>query len=89
MVVRFQACSQKKNGVPFHLFCFFGVVWSHNRVPLGPEIPGIILLYDVLVYIPGMYLYIQSAAVGHRVPDGKKYFWFIESDSIQCSISLI
>ena len=36
-------------GVPFfsHLF-LFGVVWFHTRVPLGPRIPGIILLYDVL-----------------------------------------
>ena len=25
-----------------------GVVWFHNRVPLGPDIPGIILLYDVV-----------------------------------------
>ena len=31
----------------FHLF-LVGVVWFHNRVPLGPAIPGIILLYDVL-----------------------------------------
>ena len=30
----------------FHLF-LFGAAWLHNRVALGPDIPGIILLYDV------------------------------------------
>ena len=32
----------------FQLF-WFGAVLVHNRVPLGPDIPGIILLYDVLL----------------------------------------
>ena len=27
----------------------FGVVWFHNRVPLGPNVPGIVLQYDVLL----------------------------------------
>ena len=30
----------------FHLLFLLGVVWFHNRVSLGPDIPGIILLCD-------------------------------------------
>ena len=60
-MVRFLACSfYFIFGVPFvHLF-LFGAVLFHNRVPLGPDIPGIILLYDV--FIPCMYLYRAAAA---------------------------
>ena len=35
-------------------------MWFHNRVPLGPDIPGIMLLFDVLY--SWHVLYIQSAA---------------------------
>ena len=38
----------------------FGVVWFHNRVPLGPDILGIILLCDVLytfIYLACIYTY--------------------------------
>ena len=49
-MVRFPACSFSFSFLVchfFHLF-LFGAAWLHNRVALGPDIPGIILLYDVL-----------------------------------------
>ena len=47
-------------GAPFffHLV-FVGTVWFHNRVPLGPDVPGIMLLYGVLCTC---YVFVQSAA---------------------------
>ena len=32
----------------FLTYFLFGAVWFHNREPLGPDTPGIILLYEVL-----------------------------------------
>ena len=58
-------------------------MWFHNRVPLGPCIPGIILLYvrrimyQYRVLLPLLLLLCTrvvaaaAAAVRHRVPDGK------------------
>ena len=46
----------------FHLFLFGAVWFIHNRIEsVGPDTPGIILLYDV--YKPGMYLHIKSAVL--------------------------
>ena len=37
-------------GVPFffHRLVLFGVVWFCKQIPLGPDIPGILLLYALL-----------------------------------------
>ena len=47
-MVRIQAWSVFCAVFLFTSFFLFGVVWFHIRVPLGPDIPCTILLYDVL-----------------------------------------
>ena len=57
MVIRFPAFSLFF-GVPHYFSLFlFGVVWFHTRVPLGPGMPGIVLLYDVLYTWTCIYSY--------------------------------
>ena len=54
-------------GVPFFFTSFlFGAVWFHNRVPLGPDIPGIILLLYDVSYV--WHAFIQSAAAAAAAP---------------------
>ena len=82
-----------------HIFFLFSVVWVHNRIPLGPDIPGIIrIIYLACVYtyrvlLPLLLLLCTgvvasaAAAVRRRLPDDKQCCWFIESDSIECLLS--
>ena len=48
----------------------------------------LLLLLCVLPYSAVTVVAAVAAAVRHRVPDGKNCCWSIESDSIQCFLSL-
>ena len=89
----------------FLVFVLLSRVVSQPRTSsVGPDIPGIILLCDVKLYLACVYtrrvlllLFLTlwtgvvaaaAAAVRRRVPDGKNCCWFIKSDSIKCFISL-
>ena len=56
LAVRSPACSLFFISCAVFFLFFFGAVWFHTRVPVGPDIPGI-YCWCVTYYIPGMYLY--------------------------------
>ena len=75
MVLRSPGCSLFFGGGGVVLLLFlFGTAWFHDRVAVGPDIPGITLLYSA----------VRDIAVRHRVPDGRNCCLLVESDSIQC-----
>ena len=77
----------------------FGVVLFRNQVPPGPDTPGIILLYDVL-YTWNVFIHTECCCrccrccsvricyCSSSCAGWKKLCWFVESDSIQCFLSL-
>ena len=86
------------------LFCFVSsrVVSQPSTSTAGPDIPVIILLYDVIytwhVFIHRVFLplflmlwigVVAAAAAAFRLRmDGESCCWFIKSDSVQCFIYL-
>ena len=103
------ACAEpRRTSVVCRFFHSFFFVWSRvvpqpSTSTVGPDIPGILLLYDtiyawhvfihtvLLTLLPMLRTGVITAAaadVRRGVPDGKHCCWFIKSDSIQCFLSL-